>query len=133
MAERKCINCGRNDTCEYAKHIENYRLKDVCYNYIPETITADLSRVGQPILPTYEEFVAPVGFLTPEDQLEWFKIIERYINKRQTEWGTKYTYCAGDCHKIVERDKAVAEEKDDKILIRCGYCNTVWYVRDKDE
>lgn len=128
-----CNDCGRFYSCPKSKHIENYRLKSGCGDFISESTHDAVFNKGNHIIHTYEEFADRFKGLPADQEWELIKLYDRYVEALKKDWSARYTYCTG-CFKDVRRDNTYTElTTDGKLLIKCKGCHTVWYVRDKNE
>lgn len=126
-----CNICGRYHSCPKAKHLENYKLRPGCGDFISEATHDAVFNKGKYSIHTYEEFADRFKGLHADQEWELIKLYDRYIEALKKDWSTRYTYCTG-CFKDVRRDNTYTElTKDGKLLIKCKSCNTVWYVRDE--
>lgn len=120
-----CNNCGRAANCPKAKHIENYRLKSECLNFISEETQAAVKHN----VCTYEDLAANIHRLSPDQEWELISLYRNYVDRMEDSWNARYTYCTG-CHKTVRRDNTYTElTPDGRQLIKCKSCDVIWYVK----
>ena len=61
-------------------------------------------------------------------------VLEDTLLEVRQQLAEEWTYCCG-CHMYVRCDERVKDstEYEDRVLIRCGSCGAVHYVRGKEE
>lgn len=78
---------------------------------------------------TYEELAEGLKERDPDYEWELISLYRKYIERMESSWNTRYTYCTG-CHKTVRRDNTYTEPTlDGRILIKCKSCDMLWYVK----
>lgn len=131
--DQNCTDCGRFHSCPKSKHVENYQLRSGCGDFISEATHDAVFNNGEYNIHTYEAFSGRFKGLSADQEWELIKLYDRYIEALKKDWSSRYTYCSG-CFKDVRRDNTYTEiTNDGRLLIKCKSCNTVWYVRDKNE
>lgn len=129
-SSRGCNECGRFNSCTKSKHIENYRLRSNCIDFVTESTHSDVFNKGKHLIHTYEEFSDMFKGLSSDQEWELIKLYDRYVETLKKSWSNRYTYCSG-CFKDVRRDNTCTElTTDGRLLIKCKSCGTVWYVKD---
>ena len=130
--DAECKMCGRLHSCVKGTHLENYKLRPGCGDFISEATHDAVFNKGKYNVHTYNEFADRFKGLPADQEWELISLYRRYVEALEKDWNTRYTHCCG-CHGTVERNNKYTElTKDGKLLIKCKSCNTVWYVRDTD-
>ena len=71
--------------------------------------------------------------LSPEEKFRTLRIIENCVGKVRNDLSEEWTYCCG-CHSYVKCEERVKDlSPEGKILIKCGKCGAIHYVRNKEE